>query len=242
MTNAKQSILYASDSRGIFIPQYFAESYDSDMWEPISVEAMTILKEGPESEQYWDTWQEVLDSAETIDGGILHQDGDLWVVWAQLAIDTVNSFCSDQLKYEETHEDSGDGYAFMVAESWCAQVDSDLARDMKQFDLNPMGLDTDTLSDIALDLFTMESGHIFSNMSANKIVLGSHPLQEIEIHLANLSIDEITMDLIRESCDAYITGTDRAYSTTDCVWYAVLEPDTFQQAIIDYVELNKETI
>tara|TARA_R110000796_G_scaffold30122_15_gene80791 strand:- start:2261 stop:2986 length:726 start_codon:yes stop_codon:yes gene_type:complete len=241
MTNAKQSILYASDSRGIFIPQYFAESYESDMWEPISVEAITILKEGPESEQYWDTWQEVLDSVETIDGGILHQDGDLWVVWPQLAIDTVDSFCRDQLEYEETHEDSGNGYAFMVAESWCAQGDSDLSRDMKQFDLNPMGLGNDTLSDIALDLFTMESGHTFSNMSANKIVLGSYPLQEIEIHLGNLSIDAITMEYIGSSCDSYIEG-DFAYANSDTVWYAVLDPDAFQQAIIDYIEANKETI
>ena len=128
----------------------------------------------------------------------------------------------------------------MVAESWCSQKDSELLRDLKAWDIDSMGLDSDVLSYIAVDLFTMESGHIFSNMPEHKIVLRAYVMQEVEIDLDHLGMDAITMDLIRESCDAYITGTDRAYMTTDAVWFAVVDPDAMQQAIIDYVEDHKD--
>ena len=36
--------------------------------------------------------------------------------------------------------------------------------------------------------------------------------------------------------------TDRAYMTTDAVWFAVVDPNAMQQAIIDYVTDHKETI
>ena len=158
------------------------------------------------------------------------------------AIDAVNELCESQLEYEESHDDAGDSYSHMVAESWCSQKDSDLLRYLKAWDINSMGLDSDVLSDMAIDLFTMEAGHMFSNMSEHKIVLDEYAIQEIEIELEHLGIDAITRDLIRESCDAYITGTDRAYMTTDAVWFAVVDPDAMQQAIIDYVEDHKETI
>tara|TARA_R110002153_G_scaffold34404_1_gene102959 strand:+ start:240 stop:782 length:543 start_codon:yes stop_codon:yes gene_type:complete len=175
-----------------------------------------VLLLGPEQESYWDVWCD--------------------------AIDAIDAHCVNQLEYEESHDDAGDAYAHMVAESWCSQKDSDLLRDLKAWSIDSMGLDSDVLSDIAIDLFTMESGHMFSNMSAHKIVLGSYAIQEIEIELDHLGIDAITMDLIRESCDAYINDSGCAYMTTDAVWFAVVDPYAMQQAIIDYVEENKETV
>jgi hypothetical protein len=68
------------------------------------------------------------------------------------------------------------------------------------------------------------------------IVLGGFPLDEIEIELDELGIDVITLDLVRESCDAYINDSGYAYLTTDAVWFAVVDPVAFQAAIADYVE------
>ena len=259
-TTIKQAVLYASDARGIYIPQHFAESFDPDQWGPMLMEEINTLQLGPhDNDQYWDAWCDVLDNAETICGGKLHQDGDLWIVWAQLAIDAVNELCKSQLEYEESHDDAGDAYAHMVAESWAPTDDDELRKNLvgpdvyqgvdvvwqaqwkPKWSIYPMGLDSDVLSYLAIDLFVMQRGSIFGCYT-DGIILGSYAIQEIEIDLDHLDIDDITMDLIRESCDAYITGTDRAYMTTDAVWFAVVDPDAMQQAIIDYVEDHKETI
>jgi hypothetical protein len=176
------------------------------------------------------------------------------------AIDAVNELCESQLEYEESHKDAGDAYAHLVAESWTSTDDKELSKnligpDMQDlskdyfeegrwvpaWEVDAMGLDSDVLSDIAIDLFVMQRGSIFGCYT-DGIVLGAFPIQEIEIELDHLDIDAITMDLIREYCDAYITGTDRAYMTTDAVWFAVVNPDAMQQAIIDYVEDHKGTI
>ena len=58
---------------------------------------------------------------------------------------------------------------------------------------------------------------------------------EIEVCLDHLGIDAITLDLIRESCDAYISGTDYAYISTDAVWYAVVNVENLNVAIEDYI-------
>jgi hypothetical protein len=252
----KEAVLYASDRRGIYIPQHFAESYNTDQWLPINSESIEALKLGPhDCEEYWDIWCEVMGNAETICGGSLHQDGDLWIVWTQLAIDAVNECCSDQLEYEESHVDAGNNYSHMVSESWCADSEKrladqfigkevvDLSKDcfeegrwVPEWTIDTMGLDIDVLSDIAIDLFTMERGSIFGPYT-NGIVLCSYPVGEVEIEL-RLVLDGITMDLIRESCDAYISGTDRAYMTTDAVWYAVVNPAKYQAAIIEHMESN----
>jgi hypothetical protein len=259
MTNVKhkEAVLYASDSRGIYIPQHFAESYNGNKWLLINSESIDALKLGPhDCEDYWDIWHEVLDSAETVCGGSLHQDGDLWVVWPQLAIDAVNEHCSDQLGYEEYHVDSGDNYSHMVSESWCTESEKRLAdqfigkdvadlskgcfedgRWVPEWTIDTMGLDMDTLSDMAIYLFTMVPGHMFGP-SKNGIILESYPVGEIEIDLDHLGIDGITMDLIRESCDASITGTGCAHMNTDAVWYAVVDPAEYQAAIIEHKESN----
>ena len=71
-------------ARGQFLPQAYAQHYrhvggiygiDDDAWD--------ILAVGPEHEQYWDTWADVLDTAElhSNEGTFtLHQDGDLYAI------------------------------------------------------------------------------------------------------------------------------------------------------------------
>jgi hypothetical protein len=255
MTNdSKQAVLFASDVRGIYIPQHFAESFDRDNWQGYSETDIQELLKGGESDCYWESWESILNDAETICGGSLHQDGDLWVVWPQLAIDAIDAHCADQLEYEESHEDAGDGYAFLVAESWTSTDDDELRKNLigpdmqdlskdcfdvgywvPKWEVDAMGLDPDILSDIALDLFVMQRGSIFGCYT-DGIVLGGFPVQEVEIALDELGIDGVTLDLVRESCDAYIDKSGRAYLTTDAVWFAVVCPVAFQAAIVEYVE------
>jgi hypothetical protein len=247
-------VLFARDSRGIYIPQHFAESYNSEQWSPIDSDDLAILIHGPEHDQYWDTWDDVINDAETICGGSLYQDGDLWVVWPQLAIDAIDAYCAAQLEYAESHDDAGDAYAFMIAESWTSTDYDELRKNLigpevqfftkdgfeidhwvPAWTIDSMGLEPDVLSDIALDIFVMKRGSILGCYT-DGIVLGAFPVQEIEIELDELGIDGITFDLIRESTDAYINDSGYAYLTTDAVWFAVVDPVAFQAAIADYVE------
>lgn len=76
-------ILFADDSRGIYIPQYFAEAVKQEFVQGITEEQWRDLESGPEGEHYWDTWETVLNTASVLKDGLtysLHQDGDLWLV------------------------------------------------------------------------------------------------------------------------------------------------------------------
>ncbi len=81
----KQSVLFADSARGIYIPQHFAESIDPTQWRYIDSDDLSTLRAGPDSEFYWEAWDSVLNNAESVDGGILHQDGDLWIIYVNAA-------------------------------------------------------------------------------------------------------------------------------------------------------------
>ena len=76
--------LYADSNRGVYIPQYFAESCTREYVTCVSQEDWKTLEAGPESEWYWESWDVVLDNAVLTDKQgkqwVLYQDGDLWVV------------------------------------------------------------------------------------------------------------------------------------------------------------------
>lgn len=78
------AILFASDRHGIYIPQYFAESVNRDKLSGVSDEDMDILLVGPDHDEYWDTWNDVEQSAILTDSDGttygLYQDGDLWLI------------------------------------------------------------------------------------------------------------------------------------------------------------------
>lgn len=83
------AILYADSARGIYIPQYFAESIRRDCVTGVTQEEWDILMHDPNGddcpEWYWDTWDSVLNRAVITDPAsrlryTLFQDGDLWLL------------------------------------------------------------------------------------------------------------------------------------------------------------------
>jgi len=240
----KSAVCYSDSARGIYIPQHFAETCDRAKVLYVSDDEWKDLEAGPDVENYWDTWDSVLSNAETTCGGVLYQDGDLWVIYAQHATLAINDLCEDQESYESTHDDAGNNYAHMVAESWSDTDDENLKDQLMKslmmgqgfdYTVTPqwqhLGIDPrwnqleiDVLSDYAIESVVMTAGHMFS---PDGIVIGIFSVGEIEVCLHHLGIDCVTMDFIRESCDAYISGTDVAYVSTDAVWYAIVDPETF---------------
>jgi hypothetical protein len=214
-------MLFADSSRGIYIPQYFAQSHDPQTWTGINPNDLEILIAGPENEFYWEAWDTTLHHAETVDGATLHQDGDLWVINREEAITTINEYCAAQLEYEETHKDAGDNYSHMPAEGWCLESDRRLARELAKFGIEA----PPNAADIALDLFKMRRD------PKDGIILDSYALQEVAIDLSPLNIDPLTMDIVRNSCEAHITADNWAFVTTDAVWFAVVDPEEFRQCL-----------
>lgn len=239
------SNLFLDSNRGIYIPQHFAEMIDPQDWTGLEAEDLEILKSGPDNESYWDTWQSVLDHAETKDGRVLHQDGDLWIVARDKAIEDLNAYFSDCLEYETRHGDAGDAYSYLVEDVDLEDLKRQLAEEkmvkdpengdslgyswVKKLDLDLRGLDLDIVARLALEVFTMESGSIFGPFS-DGLVLYSFSVQEIEIEIPEV-FDGVVLDLIENATDAYITGTRRACIATDAVWYAVASVKDLQDAI-----------
>lgn len=81
-----EMMLWLSDSRGVYIPRDFANSFADRAAHVAGVDADTwaILESGPDNESYWDAWQEVCDNATVTDeNGVkyrVEQNGDCWLV------------------------------------------------------------------------------------------------------------------------------------------------------------------
>ena len=78
-------ILFANDSRGVYIPKFFADCVRRECVANVTPENWADLEAGPDSETYWDTWLDVCDYATVTDheAGVtytLWQDGDLWLI------------------------------------------------------------------------------------------------------------------------------------------------------------------
>jgi hypothetical protein len=247
-------ICYADSARGIYIPQHFAESCNRAIFDFSGCypDSLDILLSGPDHGSYWDAWQDILDHAETTCGGVLYQDGDLWIIWPDRARDAINSLCASQLEYEESDSDAGNNYAFLVSKSWCATKEKELLDqltgptvtiDLRTYEygplwqIDPMGLTPEELSEIALDIFTMEQGSIYGPYETG-IILDSFPIQEIEIGLDSLGIPDMVLDFVRDSCEPYINSSGDAYLATDAVWYAMVNPAELQNAIKEYANVK----
>lgn len=70
--------LLITDRSGIYIPQIACQDLDI-CFENCQEDSKSICLEGPENEYYWEAWDDVLNYG-TIDGKLLHQDGDLWLI------------------------------------------------------------------------------------------------------------------------------------------------------------------
>lgn len=79
--------ILVSDTHGIGVPQQFIRCCCAVEWH-VEPRDAAVLSAGPEHEDYWEVWNEVLDSAyyEHPDGYryTLHQDGDLFAVCGDL--------------------------------------------------------------------------------------------------------------------------------------------------------------
>ena len=79
-------ILYADSSRGVYIPQHFAESIKREFVTGVSEQDwqdLTLDPYGEDSDILWDVWSEVLDNARVHYNGkeyLLFQDGDLFLM------------------------------------------------------------------------------------------------------------------------------------------------------------------
>ena len=120
---------FLDSARGVYIPQNFAESINPADWTGITPEDLDILRAGPEHEFYWDAWTSVLDYAETKDGRVLHQDGDLWLVARDKAIEDLDAYFAEVLDYETHHGDAGDAYAHLVEDVDLQDVKRQLAEE-----------------------------------------------------------------------------------------------------------------
>lgn len=60
---------------GIYLPQQFAKSFDLDEWN-VDKEDIEILLAGPDHENYWDVWDDVLANARYTDA-----NGVEWALW-----------------------------------------------------------------------------------------------------------------------------------------------------------------
>lgn len=238
---------FLDSARGIYIPQKFAEFIDPADWTGIDAGDLDVLRAGPDAEDYWDAWQSVLDYAETKDGAVLHtgESGDLFLVYRDRAVQDLNSYFADVLDYETSHRDVGDNYAYMVpdvadVQDVRTQLDAITGRwtgkdyaEEKTLDLNLRGLDAEDVLRLALDVFGMVPGHIFSYgpLTQDGLVLASFPVNEIETEVPDAFAD--VLDFIGDNgADAFIPDGGRlAYMTTDAVWYAVAYVRDLQDAI-----------
>jgi hypothetical protein len=161
-------------------------------------------------------------------------------------IAAINAMTEAACEYETTHIDAGDAYAHMPSESWSSTDDSELVRQLSELDINTRGLDPDVLSTIALDIFVMQSGSIY--MPTGLIVLAGYAVGEIESQMdfsaiSVPSIGTVTAEHMKDvarDIDAHVgsVNSDSAllYTSTDCVWYAVVMPSAMQEAIDEYVD------
>lgn len=80
--------LLISDSNGVYIPQIFATRFENWGVKPLDA---ALLAGGPQTEFYWDAWQDILDAASYTDENgnewRLWQDGDLWAWCEELMSD-----------------------------------------------------------------------------------------------------------------------------------------------------------
>lgn len=81
-------ILFADSSRGVTIPQHWLESINPDYWDTVTPWAREAISAGPENDDYWHAWEQVMESQHVKDvhgnEWTLYMDGDLWLVCHEL--------------------------------------------------------------------------------------------------------------------------------------------------------------
>ena len=84
----QEIIIFSDSSRGVYIPQHFAESIKRELVTGVTDQEwqdLTLDPYGEDSDILWETWTSVLDNARVSSLGVeyvLFQDGDLFLVRA----------------------------------------------------------------------------------------------------------------------------------------------------------------
>lgn len=76
----RNAVLLEDGWNGVYVPNLFAKNYDLAEWN-VRPDDINILLAGPDHEEYWDTWDEILSYAFCRKDGKVYrlwQDGDLW--------------------------------------------------------------------------------------------------------------------------------------------------------------------
>lgn len=85
-TTRPKPLLWLDETRGLYIPRDFANSFADRSKSVKNVDQKTwdILETGPEHELYWDTWANIKRDAVVIDeNGVeyfIYQDGNCWLI------------------------------------------------------------------------------------------------------------------------------------------------------------------
>ena len=183
---------FADSARGLYIPQYFAESIDRDAITGVNMEDLDCLLGGPEQDSYWDVWADVLDNAVIKDTHgqewTLHEDGDLWLVplGYYMAWDVFQQEVEAIEAHEVAHESSGWDWVIYYhrAMELCQAVPSSVLHDAES-EWADMGY-----TEIE-GLFEM-AGQLASLIVINEIAQAVEQVKEELIDLAQTAMDNIT--------------------------------------------------
>jgi len=81
-----EPFLLLNDALGIYLPQKFASVFDDrdKRVTGVTADEWTVLEAGPDHDDYWDVWDDVVkDAIITDDVGVkyhLHQEGNCWLI------------------------------------------------------------------------------------------------------------------------------------------------------------------
>lgn len=163
--------------------------------------------------------------------------------------DSLEEAINSHVEYEEEHEDAGDGYSHLPREgTWTyGNGDERLADYIKEHEIKTCGLGIDTIADLLLDNFEMQSGHIFGHGgNQSDFVVDSFSVGEIEDQYCFDDYERLGFENEDEMrAFAEIAKDDNrfclrvsdydilAYTATDAVWHGLIGKDTLQELIKD---------
>lgn len=243
MLNLDQFAKCVADSaRGQYIPQHIAESLDWTKASGFDSYDLAILKVGPEHEFYWESWESILDNSEFTDSNgdswklAQGESGDVFLINAQGACETIQESIDARVEYEETHKDAGDSYGHMPSEG----DSTDQMRRLSEYVESEFGVtltneQLDELHDSCLEQFAMVSRHGFASTPENEaFCLASYSVGEIEIDLQE-STGHIAFDYGASDCDAYVTDSGLAYVSSDVSWRAEVARDDLKTKLEELI-------
>ena len=83
--NSKEPILLIDSHHGIYLPKVFCEVY-ANLVEQEQSENLDICLAGPDHEDYWDAWEDILDTTHFTEEGVKYsigsigEENDLWAI------------------------------------------------------------------------------------------------------------------------------------------------------------------